>query len=56
MATFFAKKSGGVKKKTMIILKEFTFSFQFQQAASATGRRAMIHPEIREQPLFFIKL
>ena len=27
MATFFAKNSGEVKKKPMIILKEFFFSF-----------------------------
>ena len=27
MATFVAKNSGGVKKKPMIILKEFFFSF-----------------------------
>ena len=57
MATFVAKNSGGVKKKPVIILKEFIFfSFLFQQAAPATGRRARIHTEIREQPLFFIKL
>ena len=49
MATFVAKKSGRVKEKPMIILKEF------QQAASAIGRRAMIHTEIREQPSFFQK-
>ena len=57
MVTFVAKKSGGVKKKPMIILKEFIFfRFSFQQAATATGRPAMIHSEIREQPSFFIKL
>ena len=57
MAIFVAKNSGGVKKKPMIILKEFIFfSFQFQKAAPATGRRARIHSEIREQPSFFIKL
>ena len=57
MATFVAKKRSGVKKKPMIFLKEFIFfRFSFQQAASATGRRAMIHTEIREQPSFFIKL
>ena len=50
------KNSGGVRKKPMIILKEFIFfSFKFQQAAPETGRRARIHTEIREQPLF-IKL
>ena len=57
MATFVAKNSGEVKKKPMIILEEFIFfSFQFQQAALATGRRARIHTEIREQPSFSIKL
>ena len=57
MATFVAKKSSGMKKKPMIILKEFIFfRFSFQQAATATGRPAMIHSEIREQPSFFIKL
>ena len=56
MAIFVAKNSG-VKKKPMIILKEFFFfSFQFQKAAPATGRRARVHSEIREQPSFFIKL
>ena len=40
MATFVAKNSGGVKKKPMIILKEFIFfSFKFQHAAPASGRR-----------------
>ena len=29
MATFVAKNSGGVKKKPMIILKEFFFRFSF---------------------------
>ena len=48
MATFVAKNSGGVKKKPKIILKGFFFSFYFQQAAPATGRRARIHTEIRE--------
>ena len=52
MATSVAKNSGGVKKKPMIILKEFFFSFQFH----ATGRHARIHTEITEQPSFFIKL
>ena len=57
MVTFVAKNSGGVKKKPMIILKEFIFfSFKFQQAAPATGTRARIHTEIIEQPSFFIKL
>ena len=56
MATFVAKNSGGVTKKPMIILKEFFFSFWFQQAAPATGRHARIHTEITEQPSFFIKL
>ena len=57
MATFVAKNSGEVKKKPMIILEEFIFfSFQFQQAALATGRRARIHTEIREQPSFSTKL
>ena len=57
MATFVAKNSGGVKKKPMIILKEFIFfSFKFQQAAPATGTRARIHTEIIKQPSFFIKL
>ena len=27
-----------------------------QQAAPATGRRARIHTEIKEQPSFFLKL
>ena len=56
MATFVAKNSGGVKKKPMIILKEFFFSFLFQQEAPATGRHARIHTEITEQPSFSIKL
>ena len=57
MATFVAKKSGGVKKKPMIILKEFIFFCVFvPQAAPATGRRMRIHTEIREQPSFFIQL
>ena len=57
MATFVAKNSGGVKKKPMIILKEFNFfSLWFQQAVPATVRRARIHTEIREQPSLFIKL
>ena len=56
MATFVAKNSGGVKKKPMIFLNEFIFfSFQFQQAVPATGRRARIHMKIRG-PSFFIKL
>ena len=56
MATFVAKSSGGAKKKPMIILKGFFFFFVFKQAAPATGRRARIHTEIREQPSFSIKL
>ena len=57
MATFVAKSSGGAKKKPMIILKGFFFFFFFfKQAAPATGRRARIHTEIREQPSFSIKL
>ena len=57
MATFVVKNSGGVKKKPMIILKEFFFfSFKFQQAAPASGRRERIHTEIRGQLSFFIKL
>ena len=31
MATFVAKNSGGVKKKPMIILKEFFFHFSFNK-------------------------
>ena len=56
MVTFVAKNSSGVTKKPMIILKEFFFSFWFQQAAPANGRHARIHNEITEQPSFFIKL
>ena len=56
MATFVAKNSGGVKKEANDILKRvYFFSFQFQQAVPATGRRARIHMKIRE-PSFFIKL
>ena len=57
MATFVAKNSGEVKKKPMIILKEFIlFRFSFNKLALATGRRAKIRNEIREKPSFFIKL
>ena len=52
MATFVAKNSGGVKKKPMIILKEFFFSFKFQQAAPATGKHARIHTEITDNLRF----
>ena len=31
MATFVAKKSVGVKKKPMVILKEFFFHFSFNK-------------------------
>ena len=56
---FVAKNSGGVKKKPVIydnLKRVYFFSFLFQQAAPATGRRARIHTEIREQPSFSIKL
>ena len=52
---FVAKNSGGVKKKP-VIYDNLKRVYLFQQAAPATGRRARIHTEIREQPLFFIKL
>ena len=56
MATFLAEKSGGVKKKPMIILKEFIFFVLFQQAASETGRRAMIHTEKKRTTFVFHKI
>ena len=52
---FVAKNSGGVKKKP-VIYDNLKRVYLFQQAAPATGRRARIHTEIREQPSFFIKL
>ena len=39
MATFVAKKSGGVKKKPMIILKEFIF-FRFRSTSGASDWQA----------------
>ena len=63
MVTFVAKNSDGVKKKPTIILKEFIFFVLVSTSGAgistrlpATGRRARIHTEIREQPSFFIKL
>ena len=35
MATFVAKNNGGVKKKPMIILKEFFFSFSVSTSGAS---------------------
>ena len=40
MATFVAKNSGGVKKKPMIILKEFIFLFVLVLASGASDWQA----------------
>ena len=40
MATFVAKNSGGVKKKPMIILKEFNFFFALVSTSGASDCQA----------------
>ena len=55
MVTFVAKNSGEVKKKPIIILKELFF-FVLVSTSGANDRRVRIHTEIKEQPLFSIKL
>ena len=56
MATFVAKNSGEVKKKPMIILKEFFFFVLVSTSGASDWQHARIHTEITGQPSFFIKL